>query len=253
MQELIESLLKKESYNVYDLADIVKVLRSENGCPWDKVQTHQTIRKDLLEEVYEVMEAIDCDDPAMLREELGDVLLQVVFHCSIEEDKHNFDLDAAADEVCKKLILRHPHVFGDVKADTVDKVLTNWDAIKKEEKGQESFTDTLKSVPKVFPSLMRAQKLTKRVSRAGAELDKAAAVAMIRKQLDIIEGQENVSAETLGNMLMLTAQLARITGNDAEEALGYECDSFTDRFEQLERSGRDISASAAELYSAINE
>ena len=253
MQELINRILAKNSYNVYDLADIVRVLRSENGCPWDNVQTHESIRKDFLEVVYEVLEAIDADDPAMLREELGDVLLQVVFHAQIETEKQNFDLDAVADEVCKKLIIRHPHVFGDVNADTVDKVLTNWDAIKKEEKHQETFTDTLRSVPRVFPSLMRAQKLTKRASRAGAELDKNTAAAMIRKQLDIIEGQENVSADTLGNMLMLTAQLCRLTGNDAEEALGYECDSFTERFEKLEQSGRDISANAAELYSAINE
>ena len=243
MQNLIDSILRKDSYNVYDLAEIVKILRSENGCPWDKVQTHQTIRKDFLEEVYEVLEAIDCEDPAMLREELGDVLLQVVFHCQIENEKNLFDLDTVADEVCKKLIIRHPHVFGDVKADTVDKVLTNWDAIKKDEKGQETYTDTLKSVPKVFPSLMRAQKLTKRASRAGVDfIDKNEVITLIKDKLDKIGKSDKAENEDFGSMLMLCAELARLTGTDCEEVLGMECDSFTERFENAEKqSGGDMS------------
>ncbi|MBQ7186724.1 MAG: nucleoside triphosphate pyrophosphohydrolase [Ruminococcus sp.] len=242
-------ILAKSSYNVYDLAEIVKVLRSENGCPWDKVQTHESIRKDFLEEVYEVLEAIDAGDPAMLREELGDVLLQVVFHAEIETEKKNFDLDAVADEVCKKLIIRHPHVFGDVNADTVDKVLTNWDAIKKEEKHQETFSDTLKSVPKVFPALMRAQKLTKRANRAGVDLaDKSEAAALIRKRLDEIEGSDAPQDKAFGNMLLLCAELARLTGVDAEEALGYECDSFTARFEKAEGSGSKLASQAGMLF-----
>lgn len=250
MKELIDSILAKDSYNVYDLADIVRILRSENGCPWDKVQTHETIRKDMLEEVYEVLEAIDCGDPAMLREELGDVLLQVVFHAQIEAEKSVFDLDAVADEVCKKLIIRHPHVFGDVCADTVDKVLTNWDAIKKDEKHQETYTDTLKSVPKVFPSLMRAQKLTKRASRAGVDLaGKEQAIQLIRERLAAIESADTPSDSDFGSMLMLCTELARLTGVDCEEALGFECDGFTQRFEALESSGRLTDAEAAEeLY-----
>lgn len=249
MQEVINRILAKSSYNVYDLAEIVKVLRSENGCPWDKVQTHESIRKDFLEEVYEVLEAIDAGDPAMLREELGDVLLQVVFHAEIETEKKNFDLDAVADEVCKKLIIRHPHVFGDVNADTVDKVLTNWDAIKKEEKHQETFSDTLKSVPKVFPALMRAQKLTKRANRAGVDLaDKSEAAALIRKRLDEIEGSDAPQDKAFGNMLLLCAELARLTGVDAEEALGYECDSFTARFEKAEGSGSKLASQAGMLF-----
>lgn len=251
MQELIESILSKDSYDVSDLVSIVKILRSENGCPWDKVQTHQSIRKDFLEEVYEVLEAIDCGDPAMLREELGDVLLQVVFHCSIEDDQGVFDLDAVADEVCRKLIIRHPHVFGDVKADTVDKVLTNWDAIKKDEKGQETYSDTLKSVPKVFPSLMRAQKLTKRASRAGVDFaDKHEVAALIREQLDLIERSEDSQDEALGNMLLLCTELARLNGADCEEALALECDSFTERFEAAEKQyGGELSqADAKDIY-----
>ncbi|MBR6046335.1 MAG: nucleoside triphosphate pyrophosphohydrolase [Ruminococcus sp.] len=249
LQELIESLPKKDKYGLDDLVDIVAVLRSENGCPWDKVQTHESIRKDLLEETYEVLEAIDCGDPAMLREELGDVLLQVVFHCQIEREKGIFDLDAVADEVSKKLILRHPHVFGEVKADTVDKVLSNWDAIKKEEKGQETFSDTLRSVPKVFPSLMRAQKLTKRADRAGCDLSGTGeTLALIRERLDAIESQGSASDKDIGSLLMLCAELSRQTGCDAEEALGFECERFTQRFEQLEGSGRPLAEGARALY-----
>lgn len=248
INERKRAILAKESYNVYDLCEIVKILRSPEGCPWDKVQTHQTIRKDLLEEVYEVMEAIDCDDPAMLREELGDVLLQVLFHCDIEADKGNFTLDEAADEVCKKLILRHPHVFGDVQADTVDKVLTNWDAIKKDEKHQESYTDTMNSVPKVFPALMRAQKLTKRASRAGVDFETTnEVIGLIREKLDELQSGKS-SPEEIGDLLLLCAELSRLSGVDAEELLGYECDDFIKRFEALETSGRLTDASARELY-----
>ena len=143
----------KEKYNVYDLTEIVKALRSENGCPWDKEQTHASIRNNFLEEVYEVMEAIDLDNVEMMREELGDVLLQVVFHSVMETEKGSFDLDDVADEVCKKLIERHPHVFGTVKVNGTDDVLTNWENIKQKSKGQESYTDTLNSVPQVFPPI----------------------------------------------------------------------------------------------------
>lgn len=248
MEDLKKQMLSKERYDINDLVQIVKILRSPDGCPWDKVQTHASIRKDFLEEVYEVMEAIDCDDPAMLREELGDVLLQVVFHCDIEADKGNFTLDDAADEVCKKLIIRHPHVFGDVTADTVDKVLTNWDSIKKDEKKQESFTDTMKSVPKVFPALMRAQKLGKRASRASIDFEtQGEVISLIRSKLDELQSGKS-SPEEIGDLLFLCTALARISDVDSEELLGYECDSFIDRFEKLENSGKLSDTSAKELY-----
>ena len=149
----------KEKYDVNDLVSIMKLLRSENGCPWDREQTHESIRKNFIEETYEVVEAIDKKDTALLREELGDVLLQVVFHSQMEAEKNSFDFSDVADEVCKKLIVRHPHIFSDVKADNSDQVLKNWDMINKETKGQETFAQTLESVPKVLPALMRAQKV----------------------------------------------------------------------------------------------
>ena len=148
---------QKEFYRIGDLVDIVRLLRGEGGCPWDREQTHKSIKSDLIEETCEVIEAIDLEDKALLREELGDVLLQVVFHCRIEEETESFNFDDVCDEICKKLIFRHPHVFGDVTANTTDQVLKNWDAIKMETKGQEKYTDTLTSVAKSLPALMREQ------------------------------------------------------------------------------------------------
>ena len=136
----------KETYGLDDLLEIMKILRSPSGCPWDMEQTHKSIKNDFIEEVYEAIEAIDLDDTALLREELGDVLLQVVFHCQIEKEKNNFEFDDICDELCKKLIVRHPHVFGELTVSDSGEVLKNWDNIKKETKGQKTYTDTLESV-----------------------------------------------------------------------------------------------------------
>ena len=261
VDELIESLPKKTRYTMDDLVDLVTVLRDKDkGCPWDKVQTHSSIKKDLLEEVYEVMEGIDCDSPEMLREELGDVLLQVIFHVVLEEEQEHFVLEDVITELCQKLITRHPHVFGDVNADTVDKVLTNWDSIKKETKGQDTYTDTLKSVPKNFPALMRAQKLGKRASRAGidfekceedgTELDLYAAVNTALKKVQQADENGSDASKEIGSLLMLCTNLARRLECDAEECLADSCNDFINRFEQLEKSCDDISkVSADELYS----
>ena len=140
----------KEKYDINDLLAIIKILRSENGCPWDKVQTHESIRTDLIEEAYEVCEGIDCNSPEMLREELGDLLLQIAFHSAIETELSNFTFDDVCNDICQKLIYRHPHVFGEVKVNDCDDVLKNWDALKKESKKQETFADTLESVPKTL-------------------------------------------------------------------------------------------------------
>lgn len=260
-EALIKSLPKKERYNIDDLVDLVTVLRDKDrGCPWDKVQTHGSIKKDFLEEVYEVMEAIDCDSPEMLREELGDVLLQVVFHVVLEEEQEHFLLEDVITELCQKLIIRHPHVFGEVQADTVDKVLTNWDSIKKETKGQETYADTLKSVPKNFPALMRAQKLGKRAARAGLDFSKneaencekdmyAAVVDALSRVKAADEMDEDPSGD-IGNLLMLCANLARRLGCDAEECLADSCNGFISRFEEIEERNEEFSEmTVGELYS----
>lgn len=229
----------KDRYNVDDLRLVVKVLRSENGCPWDKVQTHETLKKDFLEEVYEVIEAIDVNSVPMLREELGDVLLQVVFHADIEEDAGTFNLDDVADEVCKKLIERHPHVFGELSLETPEEVLKSWDSIKKEKK-QQSFTDTLNAVPKVFPALMRAQKLGKRASRAGMDFtDANGAFESLRSEVSeaeaaIISGDTQAIAEELGDILFSCVNVARLSGLDAEELLTASSNKFINRFSAVE-------------------
>lgn len=244
MKNAINEMLAKENYNVYDLVKIVEILRSENGCPWDKVQTHQSIRNDFLEEVYEVIEAIDCDSSEMLREELGDVLLQVAFHACIEQEKGNCDIDDIANDICQKLIVRHPHVFGDVNADNVDTVLKNWDSIKKETKGQESYTDTLKSVPKVFPSLMRAQKLGKRAARAGMDFKgqddcfESLKSEVLELEEALKKGDKKSAEEELGDLLFSCANMARKLDVDAEQLLYNASEKFLNRFEAVENAVR---------------
>lgn len=231
---------QKNRYNIDDLLDIMRLLRSEGGCPWDREQTHESIKSDFIEETCEVIEAIDLKDTALLREELGDVLLQVVFHCRIEEEAEHFRFDDVCDEVCKKLIVRHPHVFGEVKADTTDQVLKNWDAIKMETKGQETYTDTLRSVAKSLPALMRAQKVGKRAMRAGMDFrcaeDAVACISNEKAELDaaIISGNKADIEEELGDLLFSCVNAARHLGIDAEQALKDSTEKFINRFSVTE-------------------
>ena len=231
---------QKDHYSINDLLDIVRLLRSEGGCPWDREQTHQSIRSDLIEETCEVIEAIDLEDAELLREELGDVLLQVVFHCRIEEEQSSFKFDDVCDEVCKKLIIRHPHVFGDVTANTTDQVLKNWDAIKMETKGQERYTDTLTSVAKSLPALMRAQKVGKRAMRAGMDFrcaeDAVACIGGEKAELDaaIASGNKADIEEEMGDLLFSCVNAARHLGIDAELALKSATEKFIKRFSVTE-------------------
>ena len=231
---------QKDHYSINDLLDIVRLLRSEGGCPWDREQTHQSIRSDLIEETCEVIEAIDLEDAELLREELGDVLLQVVFHCRIEEEQSSFKFDDVCDEVCKKLIIRHPHVFGDVTADTTDQVLKNWDAIKMETKGQERYTDTLTSVAKSLPALMRAQKVGKRAMRAGMDFrcaeDAVTCIGGEKAELEaaIASGSKKDIEEEMGDLLFSCVNAARHLGIDAELALKSATEKFIRRFSVTE-------------------
>lgn len=227
----------KSRYDIDDLLNIMKILRSENGCPWDREQDHRSIRRDFLEEVYEVCEAIDLGDSELLREELGDVLLQVVFHARIEEEQGRFTFADSVNDVCRKLIIRHPHVFGDVSVSGSDEVLRNWNDIKQKTKGQETYTETLRSVCTALPALMRAQKIGKRAASAGMDTDAAKCFEEIESRL--AEAKEAVSSEEradkLGDMLFAAAQLARAEGFDAEELLTAASDRFTDSFERTEK------------------
>ncbi len=250
-------------YNINDLLDIMSLLRSENGCPWDKVQTHESIRPSLIEETYEAADAIDKGDMQALREELGDVLLQVVFHAQIEREKGTFDFDDVCDGICRKLILRHPHVFGSVKADTPDKVLDNWDKIKMKEKSQQTFTDTLTSVPDAFPALMRAQKLQKRAAKAGYDF---AGVndAMDKLSEELCELSEALSSgkpgdilDEMGDVLFSAVNVSRISGIDAEDALAKSSDKFVARFAAAEklalRDGKTLDSLTPEELDALWE
>lgn len=231
---------QKNNYSIDDLITIVKLLRSDGGCPWDREQTHRSIRNDFLEETCEAIEAIDLGDSELLREELGDVLLQVVFHCRIEEENSSFSFDDVCDEICKKLIIRHPHVFGSVNADNTEQVLKNWDAIKMKTKGQETYTDTLKSVAATLPALMRAQKVGKRAMRAGMDFscaeDAIACINAEKNELDkaVADGGKANIEEEIGDLLFSCVNAARHLGVDAELALKASTDKFIRRFSVTE-------------------
>ena len=252
----------KEAYNIYDLVDILRLLRAPDGCPWDRVQTHESIRQNFIEETYEVLEAIDKKDYALLREELGDVLMQVIFHCVMEEEKGSFSFDDVCDEVCKKLIVRHPHVFGDVNADTPEEVLKNWDSIKMKTKSQVKIADSVDDVPRSLPALMRAQKVQKRSARSGmdfADLEDAA-VKIEEEYLELMAIDENdkeTFTDELGDLMFSVVNVARFAGIDAEYALTRSTDKFSRRFRLLEQlaeeRGADLKTADPELIDSLWE
>lgn len=249
IQSKITSLLKKERYTFDDLVDVVVVLRSEQGCPWDREQDHKSIRNDFIEETYEVIEAIDTEDPVLLREELGDVLLQVVFHARIEEQEGRFDIADVANDICVKLIHRHPHVFGEVQVKDSAQVLQNWDAIKSEEKQRVSVTDKLRAIPPMYPALLRAQKVGKKASCfdfADAEQAKDKVLEEIAEVMAVTDDQIEAEKE-IGDLLLAVTSLARMLHVNAEEALFHATNRFIDRFEAIEKAveqqGIDITTS----------
>ncbi len=240
--------IQKNRYGINDLIRIVSILRAPGGCPWDGEQTHASLRRELMEESCEVIEAINEEDPDHLKEELGDVLLQVVFHADIEREAGRFDLDDVADGICKKLIYRHPHVFGDVQVSGSDEVLVNWDALKRVEKGQETYTDTLNSVAKSLPALWRAEKVQKKAKKAGFDWpDASGAVDKLSEELDelkeaMAEGT-NVHEE-LGDLLFAAVNVSRFVKADPEEVLTGATEKFISRFAKVEElakaQGRDM-------------
>lgn len=238
---MINNFKFKEQYDVNDLIDIVEILRSPDGCPWDKEQDHKSIRRDFLEETYEVIEAINKDDRNGLLEELGDVLLQVVFHTQIEREKGEFDLNDVADGICKKMIERHPHVFGDVNAETSEQVLENWDVIKKRTKQQKSQTESMLSIPREFPALMRADKVQKKAAKVGFDWETVDG-AFDKVSEELAELKEAVTMgvidnarEELGDLLFSVVNVSRFVDVDSEEALTNATDKFIDRFSKVEK------------------
>ncbi|MBE6595707.1 MAG: nucleoside triphosphate pyrophosphohydrolase [Ruminococcaceae bacterium] len=254
-------MLKKDRYNAADLVTIVELLRLPGGCPWDREQTHVSLRKDLIEETYEVIEAIDNEDPVLLREELGDLLLQVVMHARIEEEAGRATFDEVAGDVCRKMIHRHPHVFGDTKAETVGEVLQNWESIKSEEKSRNTVTDKLNAIPRQLPALMRAAKVGKKAGVMDFP-DADSALAKLREETREVEealgganGEEIF--EEIGDLLFSAANLARKAGVDPEEALVRATDKFIRRFAAVEAAaeaeGSDLSALSQEKLDELWE
>ena len=230
--------VRKETYGLKDLEDIVSILRAPGGCPWDGEQTHESLRRGLLEESCEVIEAINEQNPEHLKEELGDVLLQVVFHADIEREAGRFDLEAVADGICKKLIFRHPHVFGDVSVSDSAEVLVNWDALKREEKHQETYTDTLTSVAKSLPALWRAEKVQKKAKKAGFDWDDCSgAVDKLSEELSelkqAIADGTNIDEE-LGDLMFAAVNVSRFVDADPEECLNAATEKFISRFAKVE-------------------
>ena len=253
------NFVRKPQYGYEDLLEIIRLLRSEDGCPWDKVQTHQSIRRGLLEEAYEAAEAIDNDDPVLLKEELGDVLMQVVFHADIESDAGRFTIDDVCDGVVKKLLFRHPHVFGSQREDSPESVPVSWDKLKRQEKGQKTVADSMDSVARSLPGLWRAEKLQNKAASAGFEwpdvqgaLDKLEEeVGELRRAVE--EGGD--VPEELGDVLFAAVKVGRFCACDPEDAVNGTCEKFIRRFRAVENGaaaqGREVSQLSLEEMTAL--
>jgi tetrapyrrole methylase family protein/MazG family protein len=243
----------KESYDINDLLLIVARLRAKDGCPWDREQDHHSIRQDLIEEAYEAAEAIDEENPAHLREELGDLLLQIVFHASLEEEAGSFTFSDVCDGICKKLVYRHPHVFGDVRVAGTSDVLRNWDMLKSRSKGEQTLTDRLTSVPKSLPALMRGEKVGKRAGNIGFDYQHLSETfAAVREELTELEEAANSGdsahiEEELGDLLLACCNLSRFLKKDSEKALTIAINKFIMRFRAIETL---ISSPGADLFPA---
>lgn len=240
-------------YTMQELLEIMKTLRAPGGCPWDIEQTHSSIRNDLLEEAFEVADAIDTDDDTALCEELGDLLLQVVFHSAIAEEENAFDYSGVVDGIARKLVLRHPHVFGSAKADNSGEVLDLWDEIKKTEKHQETATDTLKSVPRAFPALMRSAKVQKRATKAGLQFDdpvKEGLILSLCYELEeaMAKGDKQEATRAYGEMLFHLSRVGKLIGADPEETLNKTTDEFIGIFEEAENKALNKQIPISEAF-----
>jgi tetrapyrrole methylase family protein/MazG family protein len=255
---------EKETYTIEDLLKIVRILRSPGGCPWDREQTHQSIRACLIEETYEAVEAIDTEDTELLKEELGDVLLQVVFHADLEQEAGRFHFDQVADGICKKLIVRHPHVFGDVHVQNTAEVLKNWDAIKKRTKHQSTQAQVLESVSPALPALMRSAKVQQKAAKSGYDfadvwqaLEKAEEEIAELKEA-ILSGSADSCRQEVGDFLFSAVNVARHLKAEPEQALTVSCNKFIARFaaaeELAQKQGQRLDAlSPEELDRLWNE
>ncbi|WP_434305581.1 nucleoside triphosphate pyrophosphohydrolase [Clostridium botulinum] len=232
--------VSNNNYDFMDLLDIMDKLRGEDGCPWDKEQTHTSLKKYLIEESYEVIEAIDNKDVDMLIEELGDVLLQVVFHSQIGKEDGFFEIKDVIQSICDKMINRHPHVFSDLEINNSNEVLENWDKIKSMEQGNKTYTDSIRHIAKTLPALMRADKVQQKAAKVGFDWDNIEdAMKKIIEEYkeieDVYKSKNKVKIlEEIGDLLFSVVNVARFLDIDPENALNYSIDKFINRFQYIE-------------------
>lgn len=235
----------KERYNIDDLIQLVTVLRAPNGCPWDREQTHESIKKNFIEETYEVIEAINKKDAEGLKEELGDILLQVALHSEMERERGTFDFNDVANDICHKLVIRHPHVFGDVIAENEKEALNSWDNIKLKTKGIKNQSESMAMIPRELPALMRAQKVQSKAAKAGFDWDNAAGAfdklfeEINELKIALKQGCQKDIEDEFGDVLFSCVNIARFLDLDCEQALTASTDKFINRYTLLEKLARD--------------
>lgn len=233
--KIVLDFLCKESYDLRDFVALVSYLRSPNGCPWDQAQTHESIRRNFLEETYEACEAIDAGDLVHMREELGDVLMQVLFHTDIEREAGHFDIDDVADAACKKLVYRHPHVFRRDEPDAPD-----WDTMKQRERAQTTTAEAMDSVARSLPALWRCDKIQSKAAKTGFEWpDVHAALDKVDEETRelraaVASGDTEAIGDELGDLLFAAVKVARFAGIDPEQAAHAACEKFIRRFSAME-------------------
>ena len=233
--KIVLDFLCKESYDLRDFVALVSYLRSPNGCPWDQVQTHESIRRNFLEETYEACEAIDAGDLVHMREELGDVLMQVLFHTDIEREAGHFDIDDVADAACKKLVYRHPHVFRRDEPDASD-----WDTMKQRERAQTTTAEAMDSVARSLPALWRCDKIQAKAAKTGFEWpDVHAALDKVDEETRelraaVASGDTEAIGDELGDLLFAAVKVARFAGIDPEQTAHAACEKFIRRFAAME-------------------
>ncbi len=237
--------------NFQKLLDIMTSLRSENGCPWDREQTRESLKPFLIEETYEVLEALDEGEPEKIKEELGDLLFQIIFHCQIAKEKAEFDMDDVIRKISDKMIARHPHVFGKERFETSEEVLKQWDERKKEEgKLRESI---LEGIPKELPSLLRAQRLQARAARVGFDWEKIENVLEkldeeLEEFRDALKSKEQKGIEDeLGDIFFVLVNISRFVGVNPEDALRKTISKFISRFRYIEMKAADAGRCLADM------
>jgi tetrapyrrole methylase family protein/MazG family protein len=232
--------MKDTQYTFEELLKIMDILRSEQGCPWDREQTHQSIKNDTIEEAYELVEAINNNDDENMREELGDLLLHIAFHIQIAKEEARFDENSVLQGIIEKMIRRHPHVFENENAENAEEVLRQWDEIKKIEKNHSTTTDVMRSVAKALPALTRASKIQKKAAKVGFDfLDEEQIMDKLDEEIQEMKEavqKKNITLieEEIGDMLFQIVNLSRFFGLNAENTLTNATEKFINRFEGIE-------------------